>query len=238
MSDWPQTSRPYPGILITLEGGEGSGKSVQAERLEERLRAHLGGSRQIISIHEPGGTVLGEGIRHLLKQQPQRLWRRVYKQWADLTARGPLDPVAELLLFAAARAQLVSEVVRPHLERGDVVVSDRFADSTAAYQGYGRGLDLDIIARTNAIACQGMKPQLTILLDVPVEVGLARKGPDSKRDRLDSEERSFHQKVREGYLTIAAQEPERWLVLDGRGSPDDIAEAVWRRVRCLFKELR
>ncbi len=138
--------------------------------------------------------------------------------------------MAELLLFNVSRAQLVTEVVRPNLESEKVVISDRYADSTTAYQSYGRGLDLAMVKAVNNAAVQGLSPDLTVLLDIPVEVGLARK-KGKKPDRFEQEDIAFHQRVREGYLKLAADDPERWLVVDAAQSKEKIAEIIWQKVK-------
>jgi dTMP kinase len=134
-----------------------------------------------------------------------------------------------LLLFNVSRAQLVAEVIRPELEKGTIVICDRFADSTTAYQGYGRGLDLKTVAAANKIGTQGLIPDVTILMDISVEAGLARK-KEKKSDRFEMEELSFHRRVREGYLKLAAAEPQRWLVIDATKGKDEIAGIIWQRV--------
>ena len=193
-------------LFITFEGGEGSGKSTQARALYRRL-LKLG--IPAILTHEPGGTPLGKDMRRWLK------------------FKGELDPETELLLFNASRAQLVSQVIRPALKSGTIVICDRFYHSTIAYQGYGRDLDFDLIEAANNIATQGLCPDLTVLLDIPVEQGLARK---RLRDRFEREELAFHQRVRQGYLEMAKQEPERWLVIDGSLPKKEIARLIWQRV--------
>ena len=201
-------------LFITFEGGEGSGKSVQARALYRRL-SKLG--IPAVLTHEPGDTLLGDKIARLLK-------------WAkDID----ISPVAELLLFNASRAQLVAEVIKPNLESGKVVICDRFADSTAAYQGYGRGLDLSMVKAVNDAGTLGLRPALAILLDISVEEGLARKR-GSRQDRFEQEEAAFHQRVREGYLKLAASESERWLVIDATKSKEKIAEIIWKRVSQLL----
>ncbi len=167
----------------------------------------------VLLTHEPGGSTLGRKIARLLK-------------WSGGT---PISPLAELLLFNASRAQLVQEVVRPALGEGKVVVCDRYADSTTAYQGYGRGLDLDMIKSINAAATGGLMPDLTVLLDMPGEAGLGRKGGE-KLDRFHAEPAAFHRRVREGYLKMAKGEPSRWLVIDAGQSKDKIAGTIWQRV--------
>lgn len=199
--------------LVTLEGGEGSGKSVQAHRLAERLAAR---GVPALAAREPGGTPVGEGVRAIVLHPP---------------ADAPIDPLAELLLFEAARAQLVAAVIRPALERHAVVVCDRFADSSLAYQGYGRGLDLSLIERLNGVATGGLRPDLTLLLDAPVEVGLARRRSDGALNSLDGQDLAFHERVRQGYLALARTEPGRWRVIDAARPIDEVAEAVWSAVR-------
>ncbi len=201
-------------LFITFEGGEGSGKSVQAKTLYRRL------SKLAIPAfltHEPGGTALGNKLGRWLK-------------WTD---DRDISPLTELLLFNASRAQLVTEVIRPNLESGITVICDRYADSTTVYQGYGRGLDLETVETINNMATQGLKPDLTVLLNVPVTVGLARKRGE-RHDRFEQEETTFHQRVREGYLKLAAEDPERWLIIDGTQSQEKIAQIIWQRVRQLL----
>ena len=201
-------------LFITFEGGEGSGKSVQAKELYRRL-SQL--AIPALLTHEPGGTPFGKKIGRWLK-------------WAQDT---DISPLTELMLFNASRAQLVTEVIQPALERGKVVISDRYADSTTAYQGYGRGLDLEIVKATNNAATQGLKPALTILLDIPAEEGLARKRV-KRQDRFEREGLAFHHRVREGYLKLAGDEPERWLVVDASQSKEKIAQIIWQRVSQLL----
>jgi dTMP kinase len=197
-------------LFITFEGGEGCGKSTQSKMLYRRLEKL---DVPALLIHEPGVTALGSEIRRLLK------WSEGLK----------ISPVAELLLFNAARIQLVTEIIKPALEKGTTVICDRFADSTTAYQGYGRRLDMGAVAVANQIGTQGLKPDLTIFMDMPVKIGLARK-KDKKSDRFEVENLSFHRRVREGYLKLAAAEPKRWLVIDATKSRDEIATLIWQRV--------
>ena len=201
-------------LFITFEGGEGSGKSVQVRALYRRL---LRLAVPVLLTHEPGVTSLGKKIARWLK-------------WGQDMG---ISPMAELLLFNASRAQLVTEVIRPSLESGKVVICDRYADSTTAYQSYGRGLDLAMVKAVNHAAIQGLNPDLTVLLDIPVETGLARK-KGKKQDRFEQENITFHQRVREGYLGMAASEPEHWLVVDATQSKDKIAEIVWQKVSQLL----
>ncbi len=201
-------------LFITFEGGEGCGKSVQARALYRRL-SQL--AIPALLTHEPGGTPFGNRIGRWLK-------------WA---LDKDISPLTELLLFNASRAQLVTEVIQPGLKNGKVVVCDRYTDSTIAYQSYGRGLDLELVKAINNAATQGLKPNLTILLSISVEEGLARKR-DNKQDRFEQEELAFHHKVREGYLKLAEEEPQRWLVIDATQSKKRITEIIWQRVSQLL----
>ena len=190
--------------FLTFEGIEGSGKSTQARRLAAEL-----GDKALFTV-EPGATGLGWSIRGLLLEQ-----------------RGQdVSPLAELLLFFADRAQHVHEVIRPALEAGRVVVCDRFTDSTTAYQGYGRGLPLDLIRTLAREATGGLAPDATVLLDVPVAVGLTRARRRGRPDRMEGEEKAFHERVAAGYRELAAQEPDRFVVVDARGGEDEVAAAV------------
>ncbi len=203
------------GLFITLEGGEGAGKSHQLEALAKRLEDR---GRTVVRTREPGGTALGERLRDIL---------------LDLGDGGSaLDPLTETLLFVAARAELVVSVVGPALERGDVVMCDRFADSTRAYQGFGRGVDIAVIDQLNAVAKRGRRPDLTVLLDLPPARGLARA--TEAGDRFGREDATFHERVRAGYRTLAAQEPDRWLVVDATLAADKVLELIWRRVEPLL----
>lgn len=195
-------------MFITFEGGEGSGKSTQAQLLAERLR---NAGREVVTLREPGGTALGEELRKLLLHKDKAV-----------------SVEAELLMFLAARAELVNEVIRPALDNGAVVICDRFSDSTIAYQGYGRGVDTSAIRTLNRWATGGLEPDLTILLDIPSDLGRRRKHEDD--DVFIRETDSFHVRVREGYQYLAASEPARWLVVDATRPPGEVAEAVWQRV--------
>jgi dTMP kinase len=204
------------GFFITLEGGEGSGKTTQLRALLTHLRST---EREVVETRDPGGTSIGNQIRNLLLDGEN--------------AR--MDPLTELLLYEASRAQLVQEIVRPALEAGRIVVCDRFTDSTVAYQGYGRGLDLDLIARLNELATRGIQPDLTCLLDLDPTVGLERvssrlAAPRSRRDRLENEALAFHERVRHGYRTLAATEPERVILLDATQGILGLAEEIGRQV--------
>jgi len=201
-------------LFITFEGGEGSGKTYQARALYRRLSKLV---IPAVMTREPGGTVIGERLARWLK-------------WSLNTG---ITPLTELMAFNASRAQLVAEVIQPALKSGQVVISDRYTDSTTAYQGYGRGLDLEMVKAVNSAATQGLVPDLTVMLDLPVEEGLARKGAN-RRDRFEQENIAFHRRVRAGYLELAVQEPERWLVVDGSLARAKIRDIVWQRVSPLL----
>ena len=201
-----------PGLFITFEGGESSGKSTQAAALARRARDS---GRAVLSCREPGGTPLGERLRDAL-----------------FASDDPPSPQAELLVFAAARAQLVQEVIRPALEDGALVLCDRFGDSTVAYQQYGRGLDRGVVEAVNAAATGGLKPDLTLLLDIAPEMALTRSGGGA--NYMEREDIDFHRRVRDGYLKLARREPQRWLVLDATRPVDDLSAAIWARMEQLF----
>jgi dTMP kinase len=196
-------------LFITFEGGEGCGKSTQSRLLLEKLHQQ---NIPVVLTHEPGGTALGNEIRRVLKRE-QGI---------------PISPQAELFLFVASRAQLVAELIRPALKEDKVVICDRFAHSTLVYQGYGRGLDLTTLEMVNNMATENLQPDLAILLNISPEQGLTRKG--SLKDRFELEDLSFHRRVREGYLKMAAAEPDRWLVIDASLSKGEIAEIIWDKV--------
>lgn len=186
--------------FITLEGMEGSGKSTQAQRLGEAL-----GSEAIVT-REPGGTALGRGIRSLL------LDRRQQRMCGE----------TEVLLYFADRAQHVAEVLRPAVAAGRLVVCDRYVDSSLAYQGYGRGLSLELLGGVARLATGDLRPDLTLFLDVPLEAGLARVQERGGYDRLEAEPLAFHRRVREGYSALMAAEPRRWVVVDALGAPAEV----------------
>ena len=198
-----------PGLFITLEGPEGAGKTTQLKLLSKFLDEQ--GYQHVIT-RDPGGTALGKPIRRVL-----------------LNSETAIDPVAELLLYEADRAQNVSEIILPNLKLGKIVFCDRYTDSTIAYQGYGRGLDLKLIDMVNEIASQGLKPDFTILFDIESKAGLARLHP-SGHDRLEREAIEFHQKVRQGYLDLASRDPARWRLLDAAGAMSKVQEELRRIV--------
>lgn len=202
------------GQFITFEGGEGVGKSTQVRRLKEALEAS---GRSVLLTREPGGTRLSELIRGLLKDERE----------------DPPCDRAELLLFLAARAQLVRQVIRPALEAGMWVVSDRFSDSTFAYQGYGRGLPLEVLRQANDFACEGLRPDRTILLDLPPESARARLRQRevetrTSADRIEQAGDAFHARLRAGFRELAAREPDRIVTIDASGTPDDVWERIWK----------
>ena len=202
--------------FIVFEGGDGSGKSIQVRSLSRRLRNR---GIMVLRTREPGGTPLGQSLRRLLKSGE------------------PIAPISELMLFEAARAQLVQQVIRPFLDRGGVVIADRFTSSTVAYQGYGRGLDRELIERLNREATGGLEPDLTVLLDLPVETALARKEGQNgggNEDTFDDAPVDFHRKIRRGYSALAASDPEGWLVLDGQRPPEELSREVWAKVQTIL----
>jgi dTMP kinase len=211
-------SRPADrGRFITIEGPEGAGKTSQAARLEALLRDD---GISVIRTREPGGTSLGERIRELLL--------------AGGSSAGSIDPLADALLFSAARRQLVEEVIRPALEAGTTVVCARYADSTLAYQGYGAGLPIDQLRTLERIATGGLRPDLTILLDLPAEVGLGRKAPDDQTRFELAFDLPFHRRVRDGFLALAAGDPDRFAIVDAEPTEarvwDDVRRAVMHRL--------
>ncbi|HLC20608.1 MAG TPA: dTMP kinase [Candidatus Methylomirabilis sp.] len=209
------------GLFVTFEGGEGSGKTTQLKLLGTHLRAL---AEEVVETRDPGGTTIGKEIRTLLLSPES----------------APMSDAAELLLYEASRAQLVREVVAPSLARGAVVLCDRFTDSTLAYQGFGRGLDLDMIRRLNQFATDGLAPDLTVLLDLDPGMGLLRctKGSGalpSSRDRIEAEPLDFHQRIREGYLALARDDPDRIRVIDARLGVTEVEMAVWKEISYLIR---
>ena len=195
-------------MFISLEGPEGSGKSTHAPRLASFFQS-LG--QNVLLTREPGGTSIGDQIRLILNDH----------------ANAGMLPRTEILLFCASRAQLVNQMIRPHLEHGGTVICDRFSDSTIAYHGYGHGLPLDSLRMINSFAACDLKPHLTFLLDLPVEVGLNRRRTNGLEwNRMDAMEKEFHQRVRQGYLELARLEPDRWV----RINSDADEEEVWKQM--------
>jgi len=200
-----------PGLFISFEGGEGSGKSVQAKLLVEMLAQR---GREVVLTREPGGTAAGERIREIVLHAQEIA----------------LSPEAQVLLYSTARAQNVREVIRPAIEAGKIVIADRFYDSTLAYQGYGHGVPLDQIRDVTRLACGTLVPDRTFLLDIPVDIGLGRSGwrAQSKWDRFEVLDPAFHERVREGYLRLAAAEPRRWAVIKADRDEAQVAADVRR----------
>ena len=208
--------KPARGRFITFEGGEGCGKSTQVRRLCDALSS---AGIDVRLTREPGGTWLSESIRHLIKDQRE----------------DPPCDRSELLLFLAARAQLVRNVIRPALESGAWVVCDRFSDSTVAYQGYGRGLPLDVIRLANDFACDGLEPDLTLYLSVSPETARARRrireeATSTEADRIESAGDAFHARLAEGFEAIARACPHRMRTVDANGSVDEVWERIWKLV--------
>ena len=206
------------GLLITFEGGEGCGKSTQITALKARLEAM---GKTVVQTREPGGTPLGESVRNLLQY--------------DDAGQG-MSPEAELLLFAASRAQHVRELIAPAIAEGQIVLCDRFLDSTTVYQGVARAIDSKKVDTINQFAIGDTKPDLTILIDLPPEIGLARVQArnDGKLDRMEKEAIEFFQAVRQGYLDLAKSEPKRFLVLDGSQSVEELETQIWQRIEATF----
>ena len=197
-------------LFITFEGGEGCGKSTQARALYRRL-SQL--AVPVLLTQEPGGTPLGKTIA----------------RWLKWSLKTEISPLTELMLFNASRTQLVSDIIMPNLKNGVIVICDRYTDSTIAYQSYGRRLDLQTVLAVNNTATQGLRPDLTILLDMPVDAGFARKGLREK-DRFEQETIAFHQRVHDGYHRIAKSDPARWLLVDATLSRATITAILWDKV--------
>ena len=206
----------YPGKFIVLDGPEGAGKTLQVERLIQSLRR---AGRQATAVRDPGSTPVSERIRDILldKRLPE------------------MDVRTEVFLYMASRAEMVARIIRPALQVGLVVVSDRFVSSTAAYQGAAGGVDAALIWELGRIACGGIEPDLTVILDLDVEAGFARREQQRQRDRIELKAREYHEKVRQGFLAMARERPDRFAVVDAARPPDDVArdieEAVMRVLR-------
>jgi len=204
------------GLFIVFEGGEGAGKSVQAKMLADRLRD---AGKKVVVTREPGGTRIGEQIRAITHN----------------TENADLNSAAEAYLMAASRAQLVREVIAPALRTGAIVISGRFVDSSIAYQGYGRNLGAKEIATLNELAVDGARADIVILLDVPPAVGLARIEKEEKRkDRLDMQQKDFYDRVQKGYLALAKNNSQRYVVVDATQSVEDVASSIWKIVTDLL----
>jgi len=200
-------------LFVTFEGPEGSGKSTQIKLLAEALTAR---GCAVLTLREPGGTSIGDQIREVLH---------------DLRNR-EMHPRAEILLYNAARAQIVEQQIKPQLARGGIVLCDRFADSTVAYQGYGRGLDLDDVRHIVAFATQHLKPDLTLYLDIDVEAGLERRRVGGGEwNRMDDQAVEFYRRVRDGYLKLMADEPQRWVKIDAARSVAEVQQEIWSVVQ-------
>ncbi len=209
------------GLFITLEGVEGSGKSTQISHLAKVLTK---AGYRVLHTREPGGTATAEAIRHIL---------------LTASSKEPVTPQAEALLIFAARSQHVTHLVEPALRNGTVVLCDRFSDSTLAYQGFARGLDLQWLRATNAVATNGLAPDLTLLLDLPISVGLARRRADrGQQNRLDREAERFHRKVRRGFLALAAEEPGRMKIVNANRPPQEVRDELTEIVLGWLKKPR
>jgi dTMP kinase len=197
------------GLFITFEGAEGCGKSTQVRLLTAHLREQ---GHDVLATREPGGTPIGDRVRGILLDP----------------ANVEMRPSTEFLLFSAARAQHVGQVIRPHLARGGIVLCDRYADSSLAYQGYGHQLDLVVLRAISQFATGGLVPDLTLCLDLPVELGLRRKagGSGDAWNRMEQKEIEYHERVRAGYLAMAAEEPHRWAVIDASQEVEEVQAAV------------
>jgi dTMP kinase len=205
------------GHFLTFEGIDGCGKTTQLRLLAQHLREH---GRQVVETVEPGGTEIGRQIRRTLLDP----------------ANTAIQPRTELLLYFASRAQNVDEVIRPALDAGRVVLCDRFTDSTLVYQGCGRGLDSSVVLDLDRIACRGLRPETTVLIDIDLETSLGRAKRRNERygqseSRIDDESAAFHENVRKGYLALAAAEPARFIVIDGRAGIGDVAKHIRERLQ-------
>ena len=207
------------GILISFEGSEGCGKSTQIRRIADRLEAidHC----EVVVTREPGGTEIGEEIRHLLMHS---------------ASNSAMHPETELLLFAASRAQLVRELILPNVREGKMVLCDRFLDSTTVYQGVARQIAEDPVTQINDFAVGDIVPDLTVVIDLPAEIGLERikHRISDMPDRMEEENVGFYAKVREGYLILARSLPDRFLVVDGSNMPNEIEDEIWQEVHARF----
>lgn len=202
-------------MFITFEGIEGSGKTTHLDLLSNHLQEK---GYRVVRTREPGGTPVGEALRRVLLKKDLRVL-----------------PLTELLVFLASRAQHVEEVIRPALDEGHIVLCDRFVDASFAYQGYGRGIDLGIIETLNRLVTKGVRPNLTILLDCAVDIGLGRKSADGNLDRFEKEELSFHSKIRNAYLELAEDDPKRYVVLNAKDDLEHTQKIIQEKVEKLLK---
>lgn len=201
-------------MFISFEGGDGTGKSTQCQRLIEKMTDE---GYRVKLVREPGGTDVGEHLRYLLKESGK-----------------PITSETELLLFLAARSELVRKVIRPNLDTGVIIIADRYADSTVAYQGYGRQLSLQMVRTANELATAGVWPDLTVLLDGEAELGLSRasaRGATLTDQRFEGEGVEFHQRVRKAFLNLAVEEPGRWVILDASQTEESLSDQIWELVR-------
>ncbi|AZK58601.1 dTMP kinase [Candidatus Desulforudis audaxviator] len=205
------------GVFIVFEGIDGAGKTTQLAYLHEALLSMR--NHRVLVTREPGGTRIGEAVRRVLLD----------------TGNSEMTGETEALLYAAARSQFTAEVVRPALARGEIVLSDRFLDSSLAYQGFGRGLELHRLRQVNFLATGGLRPDLTVLLDLPVAAAVARMDPD-RRDRLEREGVDFFERVRRGYLELASADPGHYLIVNAEREAGVCASAIWARVRALLQD--
>jgi len=234
-------------LFIVFEGGDGSGKTVQSKALTDRLKQQ--GKYRVLHTQEPGDTMFGQLLRKILKHPDlgQPVLKDNFPQLMmlepSLTDHALPDvilqtsaPRSELLFFLLSRAQIIDEVIQPHLSRNAnaIVILDRYIYSTVAYQGYGRGMDTMLIEQANEVATKGLKPDLVVLLDISPEDGLKRKRKEDTKDHFDDKEVSFHNKVRDGYLTQAKSDPARWLVVDATLPKKEIEQLIWDRVSGLL----
>jgi dTMP kinase len=207
---------------VSFEGGDGCGKTTQMRLLAARLRSE---GHSVLETTEPGGTRIGAQIRRILLD----------------SANQEIRPTAELLLYFASRAQNVEEAILPALAEGRIVLTDRFTDSTLAYQGFGRGLGERVVAELDRIACRGLAPDVTLLIDIDLETSLSRarqRNLDLSESRMDEQAVEFHRRVREAYLAMAAKEPQRFRVVDGRGDAASVAEAAWQALAPVLEKRR
>lgn len=198
-------------MFITFEGPDGSGKSTQIPLLVRHLVAR---NLNVMAVREPGGTPIGDQVRDILHDHKNEA----------------MEPRAELLLYSASRAQIVAEVIRPQLERGGIVICDRYADSTYAYQGYGRGLDLSTLRQITEFATGGLQPDLTLFLDIDPEHGLSRRSSEGEWNRMDALALDFHRRVRDGYLALIAADPARWVTIDASQPVENVQAAICKAV--------